>query len=98
MGSFSVMNAMGFLCRNPRGVFFNVGIPVPDDVEVKVPDASYTLTHTIDYWPYKKFYTISLSSVFKALYKSFWYLSEFAFLGIRIALQVFDIFQMRKSY
>lgn len=81
--------------REERGIQFNMGIPVP---KVPVPDASYTLTHTLDYWPYKKFYTVNLSTVLKKGYKVFWYFCELVGLGLRLALQLFDIFEMRKSF
>jgi len=78
-----------------RGLYFNVGIPVPN---VPLPDPNYTLEQTLDYWPYHKFYTVSLSKIFKTFKKVFWYLYDLAFLGLRLAFQTFDFLQMRKSY
>src|SRR5579863_1898628 len=81
--------------RRERGIHFNVGIPVP---KVSLPDATYSYSHSLDYWPHKKFYTVNLSTVFKNLYKGFNYLTELAGLTLRVVFQIFDIFQMKKSY
>lgn len=81
--------------RDKRGLHLNVGIPVAN---VPLPDPSYSLSHTLDYWPYKKFYKVSLSTLIRKSRKVFWYLYDLGYLVLRLVFQIFDIFQMKKSY
>jgi len=77
------------------GLHFNIGIPVP---KVPVPDPWVGVEQHLDYWPYKKYHELELSSVIRGARKLFWYLWELSTLGIRILFQLFDFFQMKKSF